>query len=172
MKKFLALAMAAVLALAGTTAFAAADQAASEPDAASSQSEPERPENATRILELMNEEREKAKLEPFVEDAALDAVAMLRAEECKVICDPNHTRPNGTSYVTAFDEAKIPYVYWGEISFDGGKSIDTPEKAVKGWFDSAPHKEIILSKNLTTVGIGRYVDDGTYYWVVDFTGGK
>ena len=117
-------------------------------------------DNVKEVFRLTNEERQKESLQPLAQDAALMAAAQKRAEEISEKFE--HTRPDGTSCFTVFDEYNIRY--WG-----AGENIaygySTPESVMKGWMNSPRHKDNILDSYYSHIGIGMYEKNGTKYWV-------
>jgi uncharacterized protein YkwD len=90
----------------------------------------------------------------------------VRAEE--LIQSFSHTRPDGTSCFTAFDEFGVDYRAAGENIAAGQK---TPEDVVNSWMNSSGHRANILSENFTAIGVGVAEDvNGTLYWVQMFIG--
>ena len=119
----------------------------------------------SRILELVNEERAKAGVNPLTLDASVTAAAQVRAVECETSF--SHTRPNGTSFATALQEAGVSYRGAGENIAWGQK---TPEQVMEGWMNSDGHRANILNANYTTIGIGYYQNAaGVNYWSQLFT---
>lgn len=117
---------------------------------------------AAQVLALVNEERSAYGLKPLTMTESLTEGAMIRAAETTVSF--SHTRPNGDSCFTAFNWTS----YTGEnIAY--GQS--TPEQVMKGWMNSSGHRANILSSNFTTIGIGCFEYNGTYYWSQAFSGG-
>lgn len=117
---------------------------------------------AAQVLTLVNEERSKYGLKPLTMTESLTEGAMIRAAETTV--NFSHTRPNGDSCFTAFNWTS----YVGENIAYGQR---TPEQVMQGWMNSSGHRANILSSNFTTIGIGCFEYNGTYYWSQAFSGG-
>ena len=115
----------------------------------------------TRVLELVNIERQKAGLQPLEYYYTGQSAADVRAAE--IIENFSHTRPNGTSCFTVFDDFNINYRFVGENIAYG---YTTPEAVVEGWMNSEGHRENILSENFTHIIVG-YKDNR---WVQLFIG--
>lgn len=127
-------------------------------------------EFAQRVFELTNEEREKEGLPPFGNMDVLDTVALTRAWELSVEYRPDHTRPNGSPFVEAFNENGIIYGAWGENIAAGQ---DSPESVVEAWMNSPSHRAAILNPDYTYMGTGCYYipDDYQeyfYFWTQEF----
>ena len=114
------------------------------------------------VIRLANIEREKAGLDPLIEDSTAMEYAQIRAEELSE--NYSHFRPNNQS-------ASVDGLYFIE---NGAKGSTTPRAVVDLWMNSSGHKATLLGDyydygNLT--GVGCYVDDtGTFYWAQVFVG--
>ena len=113
-------------------------------------------ELAYRIIELVNEEREKKGREPLAVNDELMDIAVMRAEESDY-CAP-HTRPDGSSYATA-----VPFSdHVGEnlmnMTYGYRDLEETAEDAVNGWMNSSGHKRNILNSKWTETGVGVYIE--------------
>lgn len=118
-----------------------------------------------RIVELVNEERAKAGINPLTLQENVTEAAQVRAVECETLF--SHTRPNGTSFSTALKEAGVSYRGAGENIAWGQK---TPEQVMQGWMNSAGHRANILNEKYTTIGVGYYQNAaGVNYWSQLFT---
>ncbi len=136
------------------------------------QPQPQQPDNNTvvgmsefqqRIVQLVNQERAKAGLQPLVAKADLNKVAQLKAEDMAKNNYFSHTSP---TYGSPFDMMKqfgISYTRAGENIAMGYR---TPESVMEGWMNSPGHKANILNKDFTEIGVG-FTADG-YYWVQHF----
>lgn len=118
-------------------------------------------EYAEEVLELVNEAREDAGVEPLEMVDELNSVAEIRAKE--LITKFSHLRPDGTLPDTAFDDRN--YVTVGE---NIAKGVATPEGVMRNWMNSKGHKKNILDTDYDTIGIACYVENGTTYWVQFF----
>lgn len=120
-----------------------------------------------QVVALMNQERAAAGVGGIVQNASLDAVAQIRAQE--IVQSFAHTRPNGTSCFTVLDEGGIAYMTAGENIAAG---YGTPADVMNGWMNSEGHRANILNGSFGQVGIGYYTDPNTAYgtyWVQIFT---
>lgn len=110
--------------------------------------------------------------EPVALCDPLSNAAMLRAEECALVFNDKHTRPDGSECFTVLSDMGIPYAIAGENIAKGHTSVEDVMIGKDGWWNSPGHRRNILSPAFQTVGIGYYVDNrGTKYWTQDFTGG-
>ncbi|MDD6057990.1 MAG: DUF4214 domain-containing protein [Clostridiales bacterium] len=110
------------------------------------------------ILALCNEERAANGLPALKTRQDLwEQVAMLRANEC--VSYFSHTRPNGTSCYTAYDEAGIAYWAVGENIASGYANA---KAVVRGWMNSQGHRANILDTDFTYLATG-YVSANRCY---------
>lgn len=117
------------------------------------------------VIDLVNAERAKAGLSALTMDKQVQAAAQVRAMECEQLF--SHTRPNGTSFVTALQEQNVSYRRAGENIAWGQR---TPQQVVTGWMNSEGHRANIMNPNFTTIGVGYYQNaNGTNYWSQLFT---
>lgn len=118
------------------------------------------------MLYYVNQQRANYGLAPLTLDASLTEVAMFRAAECAIYypLDHNHTRPNGKTCNTA---PGYPKYYWSENLTAGRRSA---YEAVTSWMNSQGHRENILKTTRTSIGIGVFCHNGTYYWSQVFSG--
>ena len=152
---------------------AAAEQAAAEQVAAEQaaqqqqQAAQQQGDYRAQVVAIMNQERAAAGVGGISQNASLDAVAQIRAQE--IVQSFAHTRPNGTSCFTVLDEGGIVYMTAGENIAAG---YGTPAEVMNGWMNSEGHRANILNGSFGQVGIGYYVDPSTpygTYWVQIFT---
>lgn len=118
-----------------------------------------------RIVELVNEERAKAGLNPVTLDMAAATAAQVRAQE--IVSSFSHTRPNGSSFATALKEQGVSYRTAGENIAWGQRS---PEAVMEGWMNSSGHRANILKESFTHIGVGYYQENGVNYWTQLFWG--
>lgn len=121
---------------------------------------------ATKVLELVNQEREKEGLQALVLDDKIMEAAEMRAKELTESF--SHERPDGKSPFTALTEAGCAYGYAGENIAAGQK---TPKKVVEAWMNSEGHRANILNANFRKLGVGYIAANDAYghYWVQLFT---
>lgn len=117
-----------------------------------------------RVFQLINQERRSRGLSELVYDTEIERAASKRAVETKQLF--SHTRPDGTSCFTVFEEFGISYMACGENIAYGQR---TPEEVMDDWMHSEGHKANILSTNFGKVGVGCYAENGVLYWVQLFT---
>lgn len=123
-----------------------------------------------RVFELTNEERAKEGLPAYQHMDTLDVIASVRAWELTVEYRPDHSRPDGRTCTSAFNDNGIIYGAWGENIAAGQ---DTPEAVVEAWMNSPYHRAAVLSTEFTYMGTGFYYikDDYQnyyYFWTQEF----
>ena len=111
-----------------------------------------------RLIELVNEYREKNGLNTLEENDYLNEMAQIRAEELSVRY--SHIRPEGGILIGE-------YGVNGEIAMKGSK---TSKDAFLAWKSSKQHNELMLDRTFLTFGSGYYVDEnGKSYWIILFS---
>ncbi|MFP7171307.1 CAP domain-containing protein [Terribacillus sp. 7520-G] len=118
-----------------------------------------------QVVDLTNQEREKAGLKPLKADAELSKVARAKSQD---MADNGYFDHNSPTYGSPFDMMKsfgISYQTAGENIAQGQK---TPEEVVEAWMNSQGHRENILNPDYTNIGVG-YVENGNY-WTQQFIG--
>lgn len=146
---------------------AAAEQAAAEQAAQQQQQQVSQGDYKAQVVAIMNQERANAGVGGISQNASLDAVAQIRAQE--IAQSFSHTRPNGTSCFTVLGENGIAYNYAGENIAAG---YGDPASVMSGWMNSEGHRANILDGSFGQVGIGYYTDPNSgygTYWVQIFT---
>ena len=118
-----------------------------------------RQELAYRIVELVNEERErKGKDELEINDELMES-AMVRAEEAMgANSGEEHMRPDGSSCFTAIT---VEYITAAEnISYSGGHSMgQIAEYIVNSWVESPMHHVNMIQTKWNATGVGTYVGE-------------
>ncbi len=109
----------------------------------------------SRIINLINQERQKQGLSPLQPDSQLTEVARAKAQDMSRYQPPAHYSPTlGGDEFAQLNNANIPYenavanIFWGN-----GKQY-TPEEAVTWWMNSPGHRANILNPNMTHIGVG------------------
>ncbi|MCM3704929.1 MULTISPECIES: CAP domain-containing protein [Cytobacillus] len=118
-----------------------------------------------KVLELTNQEREKAGVPALKLDEELSKVAREKSRDMKSKGYFDHNSP---TYGSPFDMMKqfgISYTTAGENIAMGQQS---PEEVVQAWMNSEGHRKNIMNANFTHLGVG-HVADGNY-WTQMFIG--
>lgn len=122
--------------------------------------------NAEQVLALVNQARAEVGLPGLTLNSTLLSAAHVRASEIAVSF--SHTRPDGRSCFTAWDEAGVTYMTAGENIAAGQTS---PEDVMNSWLNSPGHYANITNANFTELAVGCYYVPGSeygYYWVQCF----
>ena len=113
----------------------------------------------TEVIRLVNQIRRQNGLSELQTDWQLSRVARYKSQDMKKNYYFSHTSP---TYGSPFDMMKsfgISYKSAGENIAKGQK---TPQAVVNAWMNSAGHRENILNKSYTHIGVG-YVESGNYW---------
>lgn len=106
---------------------------------------------STEILELVNTERRKAGLKPLRYCSEAQKAADQRAEE--IVRSFSHTRPDGRSCFTVFDDMGIKGSYMCAENIAYG--YPSAKAVMDGWMNSSGHRSNILSTNATAIAVGK-----------------
>ena len=117
------------------------------------------------VIRLVNVERQKRGLSTLIKRDDVCEIAAIRAKE--IVISFSHTRPNGLSCFSLFDEYNIPYWTAGENIAYGYR---TPAEVMEGWMNSEGHRANILNGNFDGIGVGCYEENGVLYWTQFFIG--
>lgn len=120
---------------------------------------------ADQVLDLVNQERGNKGLSKLTKDSNLENAANKRATE--LVSTFSHTRPDGSSCFTVYEDFSISYGYKAENIAEGQR---TPEEVVNAWINSEGHRKNILNENYSKLGVGVYEKDGIIYWTQLFGG--
>ncbi len=122
----------------------------------------------SQVVNLVNQQRQKAGLAGLKSDSELMRLAQLKAEDMAAKGYFSHTSP---TYGSAFDMLKkegYSYRTAGENIAMGQKTAET---VMNGWMNSSGHRANILDSGYTKIGVGYAVNaKGTPYWVQIFAG--
>ena len=119
------------------------------------------PEEAAKLLELINSERKKAGLYEYQTNEELKNAAAIRAEEISKVFESK--RPDGSEMHTIYAENGIRVAYYGESIRTGYETASGIFKAmIKDQSDSSS----ILDMDYTHIGIGIYKNAKNTYWAI------
>ncbi len=118
-----------------------------------------------QAVSLLNADRRANGLADLTVDSRLTTVARNHAQDMITRNFFSHTNPDGQTPFTRMTQAGLSYSYAGEnIAQD--QTVQAAEKAL---MSDSGHRDNILNKNYTTVGIGVASDkNGNLYIVQDF----
>lgn len=117
-----------------------------------------RDEIAEEVVRLTNKEREKAGLNPLKMDNSLMEAADVRVKEMGESF--SHTRPDGTKFSTAVEEAGFSGSYLGE---NGSAGKSTADYIVSSWMNSEGHRANIMNPNFNYIGVAYNYNVGSEY---------
>ena len=106
---------------------------------------------APAIIALTNEIRSAVRISPLKEDARLTIAAPQKANDMLLRGYFSHTSPDGQQPWSFIDRANYPYTVAGEnlaVHFQEAEELE------KHWMMSPSHRENILDKRYTDIGIG------------------
>lgn len=118
---------------------------------------------ANRVMEMMNENRAAEGLQPLRVGASLENTAEVRVKE--ITQRFGHSRPDGTSYTTAFDKVNYRWYACAENIADGHIS---PEDVMRAWMMSRGHNANIMDEEFTHFSVATYCYKGRLYWCAVF----
>ena len=113
---------------------------------------------AAEILNLVNQERKKAGVPALTLSEKLTSIATTKAKD---MAAKNYFSHNSPTYGSPFDMLKqfgVSYSYAGENIAAGQK---TAAEVMNSWMNSSGHRQNILNKNYTQLGVG-YTQGGQY----------
>jgi uncharacterized protein YkwD len=124
-----------------------------------------------RMMEKVNAARRESGLSALVLDAALDEVALERSVDMAMRRYFSHTTPEGLNVFDLMDSRGLPYRMAGEnLARNTFVERDPSAVAVRGFLNSPPHRDNLLSPAYTHVGIGVATDTERTYFTVLFKG--
>lgn len=110
----------------------------------------------TRVVQLTNQERQKNGLNALIMDTKVSKVAQTKAEDMASNNYFSHTSP---TYGSPFKMLKDFGVDYKTAAENIAQGQTTPEQVVNSWMNSSGHRQNILSKDITHIGVG-YSKDG------------
>nr|WP_233711301.1 CAP domain-containing protein [Lederbergia citrisecunda] len=120
---------------------------------------------AQQVIDLTNAERRKNGLPDLKADTQLSNVAQKKSEDMQQKHYFSHTSPTYGSPFDMMRDSGVTYQSAGENIAQGQQ---TPQEVVQSWMNSEGHRENILSKNFTNIGVG-YEQTGKH-WTQMFIG--
>lgn len=118
------------------------------------------------VIRLVNIERSKYGLKPFAHNWELSRVARFKSADMRDRAYFSHQSPTYGSPFDMISDFGISYTAAGENIAAGQ---ETAAKVVAAWMNSQGHRENILNRNYTEIGIG-YTSGGSmrHYWTQMF----
>lgn len=117
------------------------------------------------VVACINAFRQENGLEPLQIAPVLLEIGAMRAEELKQ--SYGHTRPDGTSWFTAIENAEVDSNCYAAENIAAGYA--TPQEVFTAWKNSDAHREAMLGEHYQYIGIGiSYLENDPnyyfYYW--------
>lgn len=112
-----------------------------------------------RVVELTNIERRRYGLSDLQADPSLSNVAREKSNDMRRNNYFSHTSPTYGSPFDMMRDMGVSYSVAGENIAVGQQ---TPEEVVQAWMNSAGHRENILRRDFTHIGVG-YTPQGSYW---------
>jgi uncharacterized protein YkwD len=110
-------------------------------------------DNAVELLKLINAERRKVGAPALQFDNDMQKAAARRASE--VTRKYSHSRPDGRSYSTVFDEFGLsPFASAENIAWRSGKGNMSMADFNNAFMNSPGHRENMLNGNYEIIGLG------------------
>ena len=112
---------------------------------------------ADKVISLVNKERKKKGLPALKKNNDLNGAAQQRANEITQYF--SHERMDGTMCFSICSLMNGENIAMGQ---------NTPEAVMKAWMNSTGHRQNILNKSFTKIGVGCFRYKGRLYWVQCF----
>lgn len=119
----------------------------------------------SRVIQLTNQKRQENGLPPLKTDAKLSKVAQTKADDMTAKNYFSHTSPTYGSPFQMLKDFGVEYKTAAENIAQGQTS---PEQVVNSWMNSTGHRQNILSKDVTHIGVG--YSKGKHNWAQIFIG--
>ena len=121
-----------------------------------------------QLLQLTNEQRRRAGLQPLRLSSKLGQAAQSHAQDMARNNIFSHTGSNGSTMVDRVKKVGYSYSTIGENIAAGGA---TPAATIQQWMNSPGHRRNILNPSFTEIGFGYVAAPNTeyrHYWVQVF----
>ena len=127
---------------------------------------------ATRVVDLVNQERAKVGCSPLTMNTALNNAALGHSEDMARNDFFDHTGSDGSS---PWDRMVRAGYQWSRAGENIAAGYVTPEDVMQGWMGSAGHRANILNCSFRDIGVGYvYLANDTgqvnyrHYWTQNF----
>ncbi|EKQ51553.1 MULTISPECIES: CAP domain-containing protein [unclassified Clostridium] len=119
-----------------------------------------------KILELMNQKRTEAGLQPLTIDNTLVKVARYKSDDMIQNNFFDHTNPDGTKWTNWLHDLGYTYTSAGEnIAYN----TNDPVELFTQWWNSPGHRANMMNSSYTKVGIGVLQGNGKYMGTQEFS---
>ncbi|HEY9905459.1 MAG TPA: CAP domain-containing protein [Candidatus Sericytochromatia bacterium] len=123
---------------------------------------------STRLLALINSERQKVGVAPLSLNSNLTQAALSQSKDMAMNNFFSHSGSNGSQ---VGDRVSATGYSWSAVAENIAAGQSTPFQVFQSWLNSPPHKQTMLNPQYTEVGFGSaYKAQSTYkaYWTADF----
>lgn len=121
----------------------------------------------TKIIQSVNEEREKQGIPPLIQDPLLNQLAIIKVQDMLEHGYFDHDSPY---YGHPWDMAALYDYKFLSFGENIARYLSTPEETMKAWMASDTHRENILRPTYTHMGVAIKKDDnGRFYWIQLFS---
>jgi uncharacterized protein YkwD len=124
-----------------------------------------------QVIPLLNKERANNGLSALASNGVLTSAARAHSKDMATNNYLGHTGSDGSGLVSRIQAAGYSYSTAGENVYGGNMQYNTPYSAVSAWMGSQGHRENILNRDFTQVGVGYWcIENSTYggYFTADF----
>lgn len=118
------------------------------------------------ILGLVNMERQKAGLAPFLHSEELSKVARAKSQD---MAKNNYFSHNSPTYGDPFTMIRNFGIQYRTAGENIAKGYSSAQSVMNGWMNSSGHRANILNPAFGKIGIGYANIDGISYWTQIFT---
>ncbi|WP_059172743.1 CAP domain-containing protein [Bacillus sp. FJAT-27445] len=120
---------------------------------------------AQQVIDLTNVQRQQNGLPPLKADAKLSGVALKKSQDMQQKNYFSHTSPTYGSPFDMMRDFGVSYRSAGENIAMGQR---TPQEVVQAWMNSEGHRNNILNREFTHIGVG--FEQGSNHWTQMFIG--
>lgn len=124
-----------------------------------------------KILEKVNAERSKAGVPTLSYNKTMEKYARIKSQDMGDRGYFDHKDPQGNLITAKMKNDGVSYKAWGEnIAYIGGESDVNAlaDQFMTNWMNSPGHRQNILSKNFTGIGVGVYKSGDKVYATQEF----
>jgi spore coat assembly protein SafA len=125
---------------------------------------PEMDENENELMRLANEKRKALRLKPLTVDLKLNNAAKKKSSDMMKLQYVSHNSPTYGNPTVMLRNQQISFL---TVKENIGAGYKTADEMFNAWMNSAVHRENILSKKATHIGLG-YSQGGLHghYWTI------
>jgi len=118
-----------------------------------------------QVIELVNNERMQAGLNPLAPNWQLTRVARNKSED---MARNNYFSHQSPVYGSPFDMIRSFGIAFTAAGENIARGQTTAQSVMNAWMNSPEHRANILSNNFTEIGVGYFNYNGTPYWTQMF----